>query len=364
MNLSCNREALLTACSAAGAVVNQRSPKPITRNLLLNPTAKTVSATDLEISLVYNVSGIKEASGEPVCIPAAELLSILRELDDETISIESTQGGIRISGLTSEFELQTTAADEFPSIATEIKYPSSINAGVLAKLISCTSFAVAKENSRYALSSVAFDLNGKITAVATDGKRLAMHPGAASIHEKSESLALLSPKSLSALARIIIDPEESVEFECGKDSAVFKVAKATLWTRLVEGRFPRYIDVLPPPAKHKIPLPVGKFCTLLRQAKILTSEESKGVEFEFASGTLTLKSISSQRGKSAVRMPVAFDDELKTTLDPQYVLDGMRVLDAESSVTLELVDKKRAVLFRQGDFQFVVMPLTREKERA
>lgn len=372
MNLTCNREGLLTACSAAGSIVNSRSPKAIVRNLLLNPVARTVSATDMEIGLVYKISGISEASGEPVCIPASELLSILRELDDETITIESTQGGIRISGLTSEFELQTARADEFPAIKTEIKKVSSIKAADLVQIARRVSFAASNENSRYALATVALDLaqRDKAIGVATDGRRCAVMPAPSSINEESSQISrvsLFSPKSLALLGKLLIDPDEQVEFEFTRDNAIFRTAKISFWCRLVEGKYPRYEDVMPAKPNHKVELPVGRFCTLLRQSKILTSEQTKGVSFEFFKGTLTLRS-TDERGKSKVTMPVEFDADLVITLDPQLVLDGMRVLDAESSVTLELVDGKRAALFRQpggaGDFRFVVMPLTREKERA
>lgn len=369
MKATVNREGLSSAFQIAAGVVPQRSPRQILRSVKLEidgPTTATLLATDLELGIRYAVSGIEADSTGQVLLPVAETVAILRELSDQTIQLRAAEGGVILESSTSRFELATDDPLQFPDVPASDDEPAhKIKAGVLANMIRRTSFACASENSRYALHSVLLEFeDGKARFVATDSKRLALMPGAVEIAgDTPEGTWLLPPKALQLLTRVLQDPDEEVGITLRENDALFKTAKVTIYTRLVEGRFPRYQDVFPAEVSHRIPLPVGQFHAVIRQARIMTSDESRGVDLRFADGQLTLQSRSAQAGQSEVHMPVGYsDDPVEVTYDPQLVMDAMKILDPEEEIVLELPDSRRASVFRtRDDYAYVVMPLMRER---
>ena len=138
---------------------------------------------------------------------------------------------------------------------------------------------------------------------------------------------------------------------------------AVIYSRLVEGRFPRYQDVFPANVEVKIPLEAGSLRMAVEQASIVTSEESRGVDFQFGSGVLRLTSQSADVGSSHVELPIAYDGKaVEITFDPRYLVDALKTLDDTAAITAELIDAKNAAVFKTDDhYTYVVMPLTRER---
>ena len=231
-----------------------------------------------------------------------------------------------------------------------------------------TIFAVAQENSRYALNSVLIEFpeEGKAQLVSSDGKRLALMPGATTRSGAAPAgLTLVPPKALALVQKTLVDPDEELEILVRENEILFRTGKVTIYSRLTDGRYPRYQDVFPPSPKVKAPLIVSRFLGAVRQAKIVTSEESKGVDFKFDDGTLTLRSRGAEIGQSEIRLPIGYDGPpLEITFDPQLLIDALRVLDPEQDVSLEMIDDRKAAVLRTADqYAYLIMPLTRERER-
>ncbi len=369
MKATCHREGLLSAFQVAAGVVPQRSPRPILRSVKLvfsPPDSAILLATDLEIGIRYQLSGVEVDTAGSIVLPVGETMSILRELPDERVTLKAGDGGVLIEAASSRFELSTEDPLEFPDVPDMGDEPvHRTKGGTLASMIRRTSFASATENSRYALHSVLVEFEeGRFKFVATDSKRLAVMPGAVEIAgETPEGNWLLPPKALQLLLRVLADPEEEVGFVLRDNEALFRTGKVVIYTRLVEGRFPKYQDVFPSEVKYQIPLPVGPFYGVVRQARILTNDESKGVDFRFADGELRLESRASQLGQSEVRMPIGYGgDSIDVTYDPQLLVDALKVLDPSEEISLEMADSRRASVFRtRDDYSYVVMPLMRDR---
>ena len=369
MKLTCNREGLSSAFQVASGVVPQRSPRPILRSVKLEidgPTSATLLATDLELGIRYSISGIEADSTGQLLLPVGETMAILREMNDPTLSLRVADGGVIIEGSSSRFELATEDPLQFPDVPAMGDEPAhKIKAGVLTNMIRRTAFACASENSRYALHSVLVEFEeSRMKFVATDSKRLALMPGAVEIAgEAPEGNWLLPPKVLQLLTRVLQDPEEEVQIVLHENDALFRTGKVTVYTRLVEGRFPRYQDVFPAEVKYRIPLPVGQFHAVVRQSRILTNDESRGVDLRFADGEVRLQSRAAQLGQSEVKMPIGYTgDPVEVTYDPHLLIDALKVLDPEEEVTLELPDNRRASVFRtRDDYAYVVAPLMRDR---
>ena len=139
---------------------------------------------------------------------------------------------------------------------------------------------------------------------------------------------------------------------------------STIYSRLVEGRFPRYRDVIPRDASVNVELVVGPFLTTVRQAQIVTSDESRGVDFTFSEGNLTLQSQAADVGASKIELPIPHNGETLTiTFDPKYVAEFLRVLDPETAFTLHLSDGESQAVARVGEgYTYVIMPLSRDRD--
>lgn len=143
-----------------------------------------------------------------------------------------------------------------------------------------------------------------------------------------------------------------------------KTERAVIYSRLVEGRFPNYKQVLPQRNQVKVPFTVGPFMAAIRQAAVMTDEESKRVTFHFGKKKLTLQARGTETGRSRVELPVDYEGKaLEISFDPKFVLDMLRVLEPDTALTLEMQDGNTAALFRvDANYQYVVVPLIAAKE--
>jgi DNA polymerase-3 subunit beta len=295
------------------------------------------------------------------------MTSILREGTDQEISLEADANGCMVRGHSSEFELPGEDAAQYPDVPTfDGDNYHQVPAGQLREMISRTIFSAAAESARYALTGVMWDLSAeKAKLVATDGRRLAVAEGVGIMHGKHSTegqTPVVPTKAMSLLERNLVDPEEQVFVSIRPNEALFKTGRAMVYGRLVEGRYPPYKEVFPKKHNSRVKLPIPAFLSAVRQAAILTDTDTRGVDFGFAKGKLTLKAKVADKGRAKVEMPIDYEGKaVDITFDPRFVTDMLRVLDPETELTLDLVDGNSAALFRAGEgYSYIVMPLTRE----
>ena len=367
MKALCHREGLLAACQLASVAVAARDIKPILRNLkaIAEPESCTLMATDLELGIRLEVRGVKvEETGEAI-LPAARLTSILREATDEELSVDANSDRCIVHGQFNEFEMPGENPAEFPDLPTfaDEKY-HEIAAGALREMIRRTVFAASKENPRYAMNGLLWELEGKLARlVATDCRRLALVEGAAvdhGGHSTQGQTSVVPTKAMNLLERNLQDDEETVRVTLRPNEALFKTSRAMIYSRLVEGRFPNYREVFPKKQTVKVPLVVGPFQAAVRQAAIMTDEESKRVMFAFTKKKVTLQARGAEAGRSKVELPLDYDGkEVNISFDAHFLTDMLRVLQPDAALVLELVDGGSPALFRSGtDYSYLVMPLT------
>ena len=176
-------------------------------------------------------------------------------------------------------------------------------------------------------------------------------------------LPVVPSKAMSLIERSIADDDSEVFVAIHANDILVKSSNSTISSRLVEGRFPNYRDVIPSESGVTVEMLVGPFLSAVRQAQIVTNEESRGVEFTFSSGLLTLNSRAADVGQSKVQLPIVYDgEELTITFDPQFVADFLRVLEPEKQVKVELINSESAAVFRSDDaYTYVIMPLSRDR---
>ncbi len=369
MKLVCNRAALTVAFGAVTAVVPSRGPKPILQNakLLVQAGKATLIGTDSEIAIQHEVRDVECSGNCEVLLPTKRVNDILRELRDEKVTLFIEENAIRLCGDRSEFKLPVADPAEYPPVASfdDADY-FTVPGKTLKSMIRRTVFATDPESARYALGGVLFDFSDKLTLVATDSRRLAT---VTAVFDKqgnpkiAENSIVVPSKAMNLLERTIPDTDDLVQISVKSGNEVmFRTANATIFSRLVEGRFPRYQDVIPKGHIVSIDLVAGAFHSAVRQALIVTNEESRGVDFGFSTGTLTLSSEAADVGNSRIEVPISYDaEDLIIRLDPRFISDFLKVLPAETTVTLRLSTGEDPATFLTDDgYTYVIMPLSRE----
>lgn len=371
MKVTCDRDKLLHAFQTAAGVVPSRSPKPILQNIKLEVGQEEaiLMATDLEVGIRIAVEGFAVEVPGTVILPRDRFGRILSESSDEKIDLESDGRKLLVRGQWSEFQLPSENPDEFPDVAAfvEEKY-HEMAARFFREVVRRTVFATDTESSRYALGGVLIELEeNQITAVATDGRRLARQVGPAKSvggHIPSDAMTIIPTRAMQLIERALVDNEENIQLAARGNDVLVRSGRATIYSRLVEGRYPKWRDVFPRREDAvRMELAIGAFHAAVRQSAIVTSEERRGVEFTFGGGKAVLAAHGAERGESHIEMPIAYDGpELSIVLDPRYLMDFLRVLDPEQMFALEMRDAESAAVCSTDDgYGYVIMPLAREQ---
>jgi DNA polymerase-3 subunit beta len=353
-------------------VVPARSPKPQLQNIKLiarSDEASTLLATDLEVGIRHRVLGIKVDKPGEVILPTQRFGAILRTSSDEELAIESDGEHLRVRGLRSQFQLPNDDPDAFPDVpdfgATAYH---TIAAADLKRLIRRTIFATDVESTRYALGGVLFEIgDDTLTLVGTDGRRLARAVaalGAEGSPKPIEGKPVVPVKALKQIDRSIADDDGAVALLIqGTSAFLLRAERAVIFSRLVEGRYPRYQDVFPAHSDEKVDIEAGALLSAVEQASIVTSDESRGVDFRFENDLLKLSTQVADVGASEIEVPISYSGKpIEICFDPKYLAEALRVLSPDAVVTAELIDSRSAVVFRTtDDYTYVVMPLTRER---
>lgn len=368
MKTVCHREGLLAACQLASAAITSRDVKPVLRNLkaVVDKDRCILMATDLELGIRLEVRSVKVDEPGEALFPTGRMISILRESADEELTVEAGPEACIVRGEHNEFEMPGEDPAAFPDLPTfaEEKY-HELTAGVLREMIRRTIFAAASaEHSRYgATTGILLELeDNQATMVATDGRRLALIQESATAHgghSTKGQTPVVPVKAMSLLERNLTEPDELVKISLRPNEVLMKTERAMIYSRLVEGRFPEYRRVLPQKLNIKIPFTAGPFLAAIRQAAIMTDDESKRVAFTFAKKKLTLQAHGSESGRSRVEMPIDHDGKsLSINFDPKYLIDMLRVLEPDTTMTVELADPKTPALIKIGsNYQYVIVPL-------
>jgi DNA polymerase-3 subunit beta len=210
---------------------------------------------------------------------------------------------------------------------------------------------------------VLVELSAKgVIAVGTDGRRLAKMEGPAVVAGGSPADAqpIVPARAMQLIERCLGAAENPVLVAARPSEILVKTGSTTISARLVEGRFPRWRDVFPDrPEAIRVNALAGPLLAAVRQAAIVTSEQSKGVDFSFEPGQLVLSGRSAESGESRIEMPIDHaGPTVKIKMDPRFVADFLRALDGAAPIVIELTDAQSACVCRTEDgYGYVIMPL-------
>lgn len=393
MKVICDRAALLQAVNLVAAVVPQRSPSPALSCLKLTASKHagagvvTMLGTDAETSVSLSLTQVDVTEPGTVSVPAHKLQQVVSAVDesDSTITLELEGEVCHIKGSHTRFKIFTQPAGDFPpipdfptgTVAAAARATFSHTAGALLRLISTTVFATAKETSRYAINGVLLKRDGKkLEMVATDGRRLALARSTIKGGSEGGPLSCIVPtKALNLFTRLVHDPEGPVRLAITENRIFFafdeasdskkdeaKTPRAVLSSALVEGAFPPYEDVIPKDCDKRMTTGREDLARAVRQAGILTNEESRGVRMNFDAKAkrLRLSSRAPEMGESEVDLALTgYEGEnLEISFNPQYIGDALKAV-GDAEVIMELkAPNKPGVLKAGTEFVYVVMPVS------
>lgn len=374
MKLHCQRDWLLTAAQLVGAATATRSTKPVLNCIkaVAQDDALFMMATDNEIGVRYELRGVDIKRPGEVILPPGKLISILRESADSEVLLDADENGTLIKTSSGRFNLPGGNPSEFPDLQAFDEGGSyhEIEAGQLRTMIKRVVFAADKTEAtaRWAVTGVLWEAEGnKARLIATDTRRLALceapaeMPGSKDKDAKTQS-HLVPQKAIQLLERSLTDDGEKIRVALTANEAMFQTGRAIIHTKLVEGRFPPYRDIIPKKPGMSLQIPVPGFLSCVRQAAIMTDDETKRVEFTFETGKVTLKAqggADNGSGEVMLELPDYKGSKVDIAFNPQYLIDMLRAVENEPTMKLEMTDGQKPAVFRLGDdYLYLVMPLT------
>ncbi len=372
MKISCDRESLAAAFQLAASVAPSRSPKEILQNVKLTVSGDSaiLTATDMEVGIrILLTEGLDIQREGTTLLPVSRTGAILRESSDDRLTLETDDSGIKIQGSRSRFRLPSANPDEFPRVVgfEETSY-HTIPTRLFRELVKRTVFATDSESSRYALGGVLLEMEDeRVTAVGTDGRRLARMEGkAVSVggHHTTGTNTIVPTKSIQLMERAVSDRDETVDVAARSNDLLIRTPRCTIFSRLVEGRYPNWRQVFPQrESSSRIDMTVGPLFAALRQAAIVTDQESRGIDLVFSAGNLRLEASTAEIGQSTVDMPIAYDGgDVTLTLDHRFIGDFCKVLDADSNFVFEIESGQTpALLSTEDGYGYVIMPMARDR---
>jgi DNA polymerase-3 subunit beta len=333
MRFTISREKLQEGLAAVASAVPSKTTLPVLANLLVQTTEKGIrmSGTDLDIAVSTEVIADVEAAGA-ITIPARKLSEIAHELSPAPVKI-SAAGDQRITlecGR-AKFKLLGLPKSEFPSFpAVKFEKALRIPSGDLQKLISHTAFAASTEESRPILNGVLWELRPEhMRMVATNGHRLAKMDVPVKMASAPSSDLIIPPKALEQIRRLF-PAEEELEVAQGENHLGFRSPFTAVYTRLIEGPYPSYDQVIPRDNDKYAIIDKVAFTGALKRMSVVASDQTHRIRLSFNSGMLKFSVSTPDLGEAQDELPVRYNgDPLDIGFNAAYLLEILRYLPTE-----------------------------------
>jgi DNA polymerase-3 subunit beta len=366
MNITIAKEELVRGLQSVQNVVNPRTTLPVLSNVLLvaEEGKLILTATDLDVTVSCTVTADVHEEGK-VTLPAKKMVGIVRELSTPEIELQVDEKNVcSIHAGASFFKIVGLGANEFPPLAKfEEKNKVSISQERLRGMLRKTSYAVSTEESRYVLNGIFLSIKEfKLTMVATDGRRLALVEEELEETPDVQAQFIVPTKAINELNRLLGD-EGTLEVQFQDNQASFFLSgegenSALMITKLIEGNYPNYSQVIPKKCSERVPLVREELLQALRRAEIMTSDKAHSVKFAFTQNNLQITANTPDVGEARENIAINYSGEdITVSFNPLYMMDPLKVLE-DDEVFLEMSDElSPGVIKVQTPFIYVIMPM-------
>jgi DNA polymerase-3 subunit beta len=371
MKFKINRDHFANGLAQVLNVVGSKATMPILSNVLIEAEKDQISltTTNLDLGIRCKIKAEVKEKGS-VTLPVKRLATIVRELPNVDVTFDASPNHqVKLTSGGSNFRIMGIAKDEFPPLpefGDEKAY--TLEQGELTAMLKSVAYAQSSDETRYILNGVYFNFkDGKLSLVATDGRRLALVSKDMDVPAASAGAIILPAKTVSELTRLL-DKGEKLKINFNERRAAFQIAtdKDTsglidhvyLYSKVVEGSYPNYNQVIPKETHQRIKLERELFLQCVHRAALVCSEKSNSVKIKLSSNLLEITAQSPDFGEAHESMAIGYSGpDLQVAFNPVFVMDPLRAL-TKDEIFFELKDEVSPGVFKTLDsFICVIMPV-------
>jgi DNA polymerase-3 subunit beta len=366
MKFSVSREKFLAQLGIAVRGVSTRSAIQTLSGVMLRagPDGLELQATDMELGIRVRLEAAAEREGSAV-LPGRLLLDVVRSLPSDELSLEyrSSEQDVELVAGPSRFHLRTLPADDFPRLpeagdAAVLKLPAT----AFVETIGRVARSASRDETRPHLTGVLVSASAKeLRMVATDSYRLSVKETELESALEGTLEANVPARTLQELSRIALtDADGDIGVAALEHQVIFQLGDVVLSSRLVEGRFPNYKQLLPESFEHELRVNGSELLEVVRRISLL-AQKNAPLRLRFAEGELTVSAQTPDIGEASEAMPVAFKGEaLEIGFNPEFFRDGLESAESDDLI-LKLISPLRPGLIQSGEegsgFVYLVMPI-------
>jgi DNA polymerase-3 subunit beta len=369
MRIRIKKDEILKGLQRIQGVVEKKNTMPILSNMLLlaDDNGVEIVATDLEIGLRGRYAADVEKQGA-VAVSAKKMYEIVRELPESDLQIRVEEGNwVKVISGHAQFKLVGLPKDEYPAMPDVAEEGMiSVAGGLLRDMIRKTIFAAGDNDARYVLNGLYVQLapaksGTTLRMVGTDGHRLSLIDSAVDAKHQEESV-IVPKKAMMELRRLLEEDgsQEGFQFGFSKNHALFKRDGIVMVSKLIDGNYPNYQQVIPAQNTKKVVISKDLLTHAVKRVSIMAKDKTNAVKLQLETDGLTLSTNNPEVGEANETLPAAYKGEgLTIGFNSRYLLDVLMAMDRES-VLLELSDPLSPCLLREegnDGYRCVVMPM-------
>jgi len=359
------RDALVDVFTTAGRAVGGRGVSSVVLSgILLSCEGNTLRATGTDLDLTIRVDQEVIGLENGACVVPARLASeIVRALEPGAVTIEAEEERVEIVAARSRFELRAFPVVEFPTLGPAPEGGQTVGPG-LAEALRQVVRAASNDDARPLLTGVLVTAEGgSVRLVATDSYRLALRDLRDSKAISEEQDILVPARALAELQRLLPSSSESllqVTVSAGRHEVCFRVGSVEVRSRLLDGSYPDYRQLIPENYPNRLHLGKESFLSALRRVRLLVRDNTTPVRLAMRSGGVDLSVISQELGEANESVDGDFSgEELVIAFNPSYLIDGVEAV-VEDEVLIETADASRPATVRaaeRDDYRYLLMPV-------
>lgn len=365
MKLSLSTAELLTQLQTATRVASSRASVQALSGVMISADGDQplLLATDMEVGLRVPLAGEVLHPGSAV-LPARLVLEVARSLPGDTVTLElrSQEQDVELISGPAKFHLRTLRSEDFPTLPspdadTRVRLPTQAFVDTALQV----SRSASKDETRPVLTGVLISAGGQeLTMVATDSYRLSIKHTALDSALDGAIEANVPARALQELARIAQSVEEpELTISLGQNQIVFEIGAIVLSSRLIDGQFPNYRQLLPESVEHELRLSSAEMADVVRRISLL-AQKNAPLRLSFGEGELTVSAQTPDVGEASEMLPVPFSGEpFEIGFNPEFLRDGLESVETDELV-LKLISPLRPGLIESpdgGEFVYLIMPI-------
>lgn len=360
MKFKTEKEVLLNGIQRVQNIITTKTTLPILSNILLETYSDglRLTATDLDIgiSCVIPVHILEQGS---ITMPAKRLGDIIKELPSSDIVVTVKKNNLVVIETDScQFKIMGLPREEFPKLPEfKDKEVIKIEQSFLAEMLRLSSFAVSFDETRYILNGILFQINkNNLILVATDGKRLAVAERKIQQTIERDIRIIVPIKTIHELNRNLKN-EGFVSLMLGDNQVLFDFGNVVIISRLIEGEFPAYNQVIPTPTDNKMRVDREQFLLAVKRASLLSTPDYQAVKMELFKNKMVVSKSTPDIGESREEVVVEYQGkEMAIGFNPNYLTDVLKNLQ-QDTVEVELSDSEKPGVIRLPGYTYIVLPM-------